>query len=214
MRAVTPRPLALDFAARPRRPWIGPAALAAAFAIAAALVTRYGEVVQERAALQAQLELLRAGGSAARAQPAQPGGDEAKSIARVTRQLALPWPEMIEAVEWAASRQVALLQLQPEPERGTLRLTAEAGTPQAMLDYLRRLGESEALAGAYLVSHQVREERAAHYRKAMDHFAEGRAFWREMRDSGRTAGEEAAIPEKLAAQIANCERALGQLAAG
>ena len=160
-RAGFPRPLELDYAARPRRPWTGPAALFAALAIGAAMVARYGEVMQERAALQTRLDLLQAGARAARVPPARAGADEAKSLARVTRQLALPWPDMIEAVEAAANRQVALLQLQPEPERGTLRLTAEAGTPQAMLDYVRRLGESQALAGAHLVSHQVRRENTA-----------------------------------------------------
>ncbi|HEX9395307.1 MAG TPA: hypothetical protein VF943_01080 [Burkholderiales bacterium] len=162
LRGDTPRPLALDYAAPlQRRRWPGAAALAIALAIAAALVIRYGEVQQERAALLARLDLQQAGTRAVRALPARAAGDEAKSIEVVTRQLALPWPEMIESVESAANRQVALLVLQPEPERGTLRLTAEAGTPQAMLDYVRRLGESEALAGAHLVSHQVRRESAA-----------------------------------------------------
>jgi tetratricopeptide (TPR) repeat protein len=73
------------------------------------------------------------------------------------------------------------------------------------------LGYAHAALGAE--STLLRAERAEHYRMAMDHFGEGRAFWKEMRDSGRTAGEEAAIPDKLAAQIANCERALGRLAA-
>jgi hypothetical protein len=156
------RPLALDFAATRRRTnWIGVIALLASIGIATAMVQRWSDISTERAALQARLELLQAGAREAPAGAARPAGDEAKSVQRVTRQLALPWPEMIESIESAASRQVALLQIQPEPERGTLRLTAEAGTPQAMLDYVRRLGESQALAGAHLVSHQVRREGGA-----------------------------------------------------
>ncbi len=162
MRPLTPRRLALDYAAPPRRRrWPGAFALAASLILAVAQVARLGELQQERAAVRAPLELLRAGGRAAPASAARPAGDEAKGVERVTRQLALPWPEMIESIESAASRQVALLQIQPEPERGTLRLTAEAGTPQAMLDYVRRLGTSQALTGAHLVSHQVRREGGA-----------------------------------------------------
>ena len=155
------RPLALDFVATRRRTnWIGVIALVASIGIATAMVQRLSEISAERAALQARLE-LQAGARATPANATRPAGDEAKGVERVTRQLSLPWPQMIESIESAASRQVALLQIQPEPERGTLRLTAEAGTPQAMLDYVRRLGESQALAGAHLVSHQVRREGGA-----------------------------------------------------
>jgi len=162
MRALKPRRLALDYAAPPRRRrWPGAVALVGSLALAVALVARHDALQQERAALQARLELQQAGARAAPASAARPAGDEAKSVERVTHQLALPWPEMIESVESAANRQVALLQVQPEPGRGLLRVTAEAGTQQAMLDYVRRLGESQALASAHLVSHQVRREGGA-----------------------------------------------------
>jgi len=156
------RPLALDFVAKRRRaPWVGVAALVASIGIAAAMVQRLGEIAAERTALQARLDLLQAGARAVPPGATRAPGDEAKGVERITRQLALPWPQMIESIEAAAGRQVALLQVQPEPERGLLRVTAEAGTPQAMLEYVQRLGESRALVGAHLVSHQVRREGGA-----------------------------------------------------
>jgi len=160
---VTPRRLELDYIAPPRRRrWIGLALLAAALAVAAQAVIRYRDIQQERAALAASLDLLEAGPRLARPVSAARPEEEAAGIESVLRRLALPWPQMIESVESTASPQVALLQLQPEPERRLLRLTAEAGTPEAMLEYLRRLGESKALTDVHLVSHQIQRDDPSH----------------------------------------------------
>ncbi|HZL99505.1 MAG TPA: hypothetical protein VFD43_04555, partial [Planctomycetota bacterium] len=44
----------------------------------------------------------------------------------VTEQLSLPWGRLFRAVESAATKQVALIALQPESGRGVVRITAEA----------------------------------------------------------------------------------------
>jgi hypothetical protein len=51
-----------------------------------------------------------------------------------------------------------VLQLQPEAQQRTLRLTAEAKNGDAMLGYVRRLGDNRVLSGVYLASHQVQME--------------------------------------------------------
>jgi hypothetical protein len=159
---VNVRRIELDYIAPPRRGgWLGLALLAAALALAAQQAIRYRDLVQERTALAARIELEH------EHRTSRPGSarrtlQETRDAEAVLRQLALPWPQMIESVESTASRQVALLGLQPEPERGLLRLTAEAGTPQAMLDYMRRLGDSPALSGVHLVSHRVEPENLSH----------------------------------------------------
>jgi len=155
--------LELDYVAAPRRPhWPGLALLAVALVGAGVLAARYQDLLQERSALSARLELLDTGRRAARPVNAGRAEQEAREVQSVLRQLSLPWPQMIESVESTASREVALLQLQPEPERRVLRLTAEAGTSEAMLEYVRRLGESKLLTGAHLISHQVQRENSAH----------------------------------------------------
>lgn len=158
MRVLSQRRLELDYAALPRRGWSGPLLLAAALAVAGHLVLRYQDVLAERSALSLRLAPIDAGRRVARPASARQLEQEARNAETVLRQLALPWPQMIESVEAAAGRQVTLLQLQPDPERGVLRLTAEAGTPEAMLDCVRRLGESSLLSGAHLASHQVQRE--------------------------------------------------------
>jgi Tfp pilus assembly protein PilN len=65
---------------------------------------------------------------------------------------------MIEAVEAASSSEVTVLQLQPETQQRNLRLTAEAKTREAMLRYVRRLGETRVLSGVHLVNHHVQVE--------------------------------------------------------
>jgi Tfp pilus assembly protein PilN len=76
----------------------------------------------------------------------------------VVRQLTVPWSALIGALEQASTRDVALLQLQPDADQRRLRLTAEARDREAMFAYLRRLESAPALAEVVLVSHQVQNE--------------------------------------------------------
>jgi hypothetical protein len=155
--------LELDYAAVPHRPrWLGRALLVAAFTGAGFLVVRYDGLQQERRALQARSDLLDPARHAARLVVPGHLEKELRDIASVRRQLTVPWSQMILTVESTPARDVALLQLQPEPERRILRLTAEAGSPQAMLDYVRRLGDSKLLADVHLVSHEIERENPLH----------------------------------------------------
>ena len=154
--------LELDYmAAAQRLRWQGVALLAVALAVAGILVAHYRAIQAERVALSARLELLDAGYAIGRPAAVKPEQEE-RVVETVLHQLTVPWPQMIESIEATASNEVVLLQLQPEPERRIVRLTAEAGSPEAMLDYVRRLGESKLLDGAHLVSHQIRREDAVH----------------------------------------------------
>jgi len=76
----------------------------------------------------------------------------------MVRQLALPWAQLIDSLERAATKEVALLNIQPDAQNRVLRVTAEARRQELMLDYLRRLSATGAFAEVHLVSHQVRED--------------------------------------------------------
>ncbi len=157
---MNPHRLELDYVAAPRRAqWIGISLLAVALAVAGGMVFRYRDAHRELAALEAAQGLLNAD-RRPRAAPASKErlDEEAKSIDAAVRQLTLPWAQMIEAVEAAATADVAILQMQPEAQQRTLRLTAAAKNREAMLKYVRRLGEARALSGVHLVSHQVQVE--------------------------------------------------------
>ena len=102
-------------------------------------------------AAAAQLALLKSQPGAARKNI----DGELKNAEAVMRQLALPWKEMVGAVEKAARPEIAVLQMQPDAQQRQLRLTAEAPNEKAMLDYLARLADAPVLADVYIASHQV-----------------------------------------------------------
>jgi len=155
---MTPRRLELDYVAAPRRAqWIGISVLAVALVVAGDMVFRYRDAHRDLAALDAAQGLLSTE-RRPRAASKERLDDEAKTIDAAVRQLTLPWVQMIEAVESASTSDVALLQMQPEAQQRTLRLTAAAKNREAMLKYVRRLGESRALSAVHLVNHQVQVE--------------------------------------------------------
>ena len=156
MRPVTPRRIELDYIAAPSAPqWVGVSVLILSLVVAGFLMLRYREVQGQLAALDAAQGLLNQDRRPQRAIPKERLEQEGKIIDAAVRQLTLPWAQMIEAVERASSGDVVVLQLQPEAQQRTLRLTAEAKNGDAMLSYVRRLGESRVLSAVYLASHQV-----------------------------------------------------------
>ena len=157
------RRLELDYIAPPHRPaWPGMLLLAVAIAASALVAERYRDVRQELGRLDAQAGLVLPGGRAARALPKERLDEQAKNAEAVVRQLTLPWGSLIGAIEQAATRDVAILQLQPDAETRSVKLTAEARTREAMFDYLRRLESSRGLAQVHVVSHQVSRDDPRH----------------------------------------------------
>lgn len=156
---MKPRRLELDYLAPPRRArWPGLLLLALSLTLAGYLLERYRDARQERVLLEAESGLLSPERRPVRALPRERLEAEAKAAEAVVRQLSVPWAGLIGALEHAASRDVALLQLQPDADQRRLRLTAEARDRDAMFAYLRRLEAAPALAEVHLVSHQVQNE--------------------------------------------------------
>jgi hypothetical protein len=132
--------------------------LALSLALAAVTIERYRAASLELARLDAVAGLL--GGTRAPVPlvPRERLDEGVRNAEAVTRQLALPWASLVHAIERAATRDVALLQLRPEADRGVLRLTAEARNPAAMFAYVRRLGAVEDMFEVHLVDHQVQRD--------------------------------------------------------
>lgn len=132
--------------------------LALSLALAGELLLRYRDARQEVVRLETQGGMIAPERRAAAALPKERLEEQTKAAEAVVRQLTLPWAGLIGAIEQAATRDVAILQLQPDAEQRVLRLTAEARHRDAMFEYLRRLGASRELANVHLVSHQVQRE--------------------------------------------------------
>lgn len=69
--------------------------------------------------------------------------------------IGMPWDGVFGALEEAATRDVALLAVNPDPRKGELRLTAEARNLSAMLAYHQRLEQAPALRNVALIDHEV-----------------------------------------------------------
>lgn len=153
------RRLELDYAAPARRsPWAGLALLALSVALAAGLLRSYSGIRDELAGLQARDSLAGPARAPARAVSRERLEEEARAAEAVVRQLTLPWAGVVQAVEQAAMREVAILQLQPDADTRRLKLVAEARQAEMMFEYLRRLGAARGLAEVHLVGHQVQRD--------------------------------------------------------
>lgn len=156
-------PLHLDYHRPPlplpaaRRGWmllgVGVLALAACLGYG----WRLGEQV---AAAEVQVQALaHAPGTAApQARRAlQPSQAEFAQVGRanaVLRSLNVPWEDLFRAVEASANGDVALLQLQPDAQKGTVRITAEATDYAALVAYAGELSRHEPIAAVMLQSHE------------------------------------------------------------
>jgi hypothetical protein len=151
-------PLELDFVAPRRRGrTLGFAILAAALVVAFALVEKYAETGRRLRQLEAA-EALLDGARPAPALPRERLEREMQSAQATVRQLGLPWAQLIDALERAATKEVALLNIQPDAQNRRVRLTAEARQQEMMLEYLRRLAATGGFGEVHLLSHQVRED--------------------------------------------------------
>ncbi|MEH6437220.1 PilN domain-containing protein [Massilia sp. DD77] len=141
---------------------LGPLAGAvAACALAGVYAWDYAEQRRELDALHAAL--------AARASAAAPAPaaaqrkiavpeQQANAVNDAVLQLNLPWRELYDAVRAATPASVALLALEPDAKRRTLRLTAEAKNSDDMFAYIGKLQEQAWFTSVVLTRHEVAEQ--------------------------------------------------------
>jgi len=87
--------------------------------------------------------------------PADPALVRAAAV--VTRELQMPWGQLLLALERVPARDVAVLTIEPAAAQRTLRITADARHPDAMLDYLAQL-KQQSLTQVVLTSHQIQAQ--------------------------------------------------------
>lgn len=149
--------LELDFAPGRRNAPIGWLLLGAGLIAATIAGAQFRSAHAERLARAGDLSTL-TGGPVARAleiaaqQPVD--ARAAKAAATVARDLRVPWAEMLAALETVESKEVALLSVEPSASRHTIRITAEAKGPDAMLSYLEAL-RGPSFSEINLSSHQM-----------------------------------------------------------
>ncbi len=78
-----------------------------------------------------------------------------RSALQVMARMKTPWNELLNNLEALTTAQIALLSVEPMPQRDTVRLVVEAASVTDMLDYLESLQARSGLTEVSLVSHQT-----------------------------------------------------------
>ncbi len=159
----SPRPVRLDFVAPVHQAPLAGAALCAVGLVAAlALGLAFDRKLAERSRLDAAL--------GATAQPRH-GGPTPESLrsaaeaATVERELGIPWSRLLAELEAAShdsAAGVSLLQVEPDPGKQLVRITAEVRALNDALAFLERLQKSAVLRHPMLESHERRKDDPEH----------------------------------------------------
>ena len=133
-------------------------------ALGALTVAGANWIVQLRAAAALDEQLGRNQPRSARSVPLSPAQSRLQeqqlaSVADAVRQLNLPVARLLGAVAAPPDMHVALLglDLASESAAGSLKISAEARSPQDMMNYVGHLDEQPALDKVYLVRHEIAE---------------------------------------------------------
>jgi Tfp pilus assembly protein PilN len=154
-----PPSLARSLLRTPRPAWaivwaLGFTALSLAFAHAG-LERRQREI----ALLQAQSQ-VRTQAPPAAAVAVRPPVPEAQAAAvnAAVLQLNLPWRALHDAVQAGTPASIALLALEPDARRNTVRITAEAKRSDDMIAYVEALQKVEWFSAVTLARHEINEQ--------------------------------------------------------
>jgi Tfp pilus assembly protein PilN len=148
--------LRIDFCRTPPTPrWVAPLLLAVAVAFAGDVGLSFfgsqNQIRKNEAAL-AKLD-PRSYKTARNASP------EEIALARETLQrLSTPWDKLFGALEAAASEQVALLAIQPDPRAGTVVISGDSKDYLAALTYVLNLSRAGALSHVQLARHEMKKD--------------------------------------------------------
>lgn len=108
------------------------------------------------AAARARARRPAASGAAVRRPPVP--DEQARAVNAIVARLNLPWRALHDAIDAATPAGVALLALEPAAKRGTVRISAEARSPDDMIGYVERLKQQRWFSDVTLASHQIDEQ--------------------------------------------------------
>lgn len=118
-------------------------------------------LAQQRAD-QAQLQAARQRAAApvatgaAKAAP-RIGELQAGAVNAAIMQLNLPWRALHDAIGAATPPEIAMLALEPDARKRTMKITAEAKSSDAMIGYVEELKKQELFAGVVLTRHEIND---------------------------------------------------------
>jgi hypothetical protein len=149
------RKLEIDFTGRSRRsPWAGRLLLAVALGLSVDMALSYRDLKASAKSHEATLAQGQSRHLAAR----KVAPEEIAAARDTVERLGLPWGRLFGALEGAASDQVALLGIEPDPKAGTVLISGDSKNYLATLTYVLNLSRSEGLERVQLVRHEVKAQ--------------------------------------------------------
>lgn len=83
--------------------------------------------------------------------------NQVNAINHAIQRLNLPWPELFSMFERNQPKMVVLLALEPDVATGTLKILAEAKTPEDMVDFVESLEDEDIFTSVSLTRHEIFE---------------------------------------------------------
>lgn len=85
---------------------------------------------------------------------------QASAVNLVVSELNLPWRDVLDAIEAATPPAIALLTLDPDAKRHTVRIMAEAKTSADMINYIELVKKQPFFTDVIVTRHEVNEQDA------------------------------------------------------
>ena len=152
------RSLQFDFQRKPAPSATGWLLLLAGAAAIAGAARMHYELDGPRAAPAARRARVQAPGGAAALTGSEPDEAPVQAARQLLDKSSLPWDTLFGALEAADTKDVALLSINPEPQRRVVKIHGEARNLDAMLEFQRRLQQNPTLAQVVLSDHTVMKD--------------------------------------------------------
>lgn len=83
---------------------------------------------------------------------------EIKAAKVILAELNLPWDDLFNSIGHAASKDIALLSLQPKAASQSIRIGGEARNMSALLDFVEAIEREVIFTNAYLLSYKIKQD--------------------------------------------------------
>ena len=83
---------------------------------------------------------------------------QAAAVNAAVMQLNLPWRALQDAIDASTPSNIAMLALEPDARKRSMKITAEAKTSDAMISYVEKLKEQELFSSVALSRHEINEQ--------------------------------------------------------
>ena len=153
----------LDYHADGRNAWLGAILLVAGLAVMLFTVWSYQEESRNISSQESQLAGIQsASDSRLQALPARKDTEqvalEIKQANAVIFELNLPWKELFDAFEATQNTDIAILSIEPDAQKGLVRISGEAKSLDSLPAYLAYLQKVPLFQDVALLNHQIQEQ--------------------------------------------------------